>query len=535
MPDLDIIEISDQLAYNARLVASGMSEPQIRKRGMIDILGINCAVSYLQTKKLRIDTKRSVHTIPILFEEFKITDIYYGNYRIDVITLYKEKTIKIPKIHFNTDIIPDFYFVVQIGSRMKEAKMIGFIEAKSVLGCSGDSKFYYPTLDLIFDLNKFIAATKRSMPSRSLIGRHADCMGLFLKFIDNDLSSVYKSQMIQHLMSCDSCRSRFIDTMEFEKLANNIRHYPNLVKKYEHKIKILPEYVAPQATNDLEESLNKVFTQENVYQINNKSEIEYDDEPIQQESYEEQNFENDKQEVHTKIQSKKVIDSIFDEMKRVEVPQFKTIVKSKYRHAIIAMFVIFVILVSFAFISIKNAPNLAQDDMNMSEMQENLPNNMEDISQLPTLYDEDDYNPTHEARLLPNQRDISDYTITPPAQSQSSYTPSVAKISWEVPKSLIKKEEYTKFLQLAGKNIKLNLQNDLLLVNDIPINRLIALNIKVAANGDVQSVEMNQTSGSASIDASINKVVKDTLRYMKPPAHGIIARPVSISLTIELK
>ena len=44
-------------------------------------------------------------------------------YRIDVITLYKEKTIKIPKIHVDMDILPHFYFVVQIGSKIKEAKM----------------------------------------------------------------------------------------------------------------------------------------------------------------------------------------------------------------------------------------------------------------------------------------------------------------------------------------------------------------------------------------------------------------------------
>ena len=53
MPDLDIIEINDQLAQNARIIASGMSQPQIRKRGLIDMLGINCAISYLQNKKFR--------------------------------------------------------------------------------------------------------------------------------------------------------------------------------------------------------------------------------------------------------------------------------------------------------------------------------------------------------------------------------------------------------------------------------------------------------------------------------------------------
>ena len=155
MQDTDIIEINDEHAHNAKLLASNFSDSQIRKRGMIDMLGINCAINYLHAKKFRIDTKRSVYKIPLLFEEFKITDIYYGNYRIDVITLFKEKTVKIPKIQVDMDILPHFYFVVQIGSKIKEAKMVGFIEGKKVLSCSHDSKFYYPTLDMIFDIKKF--------------------------------------------------------------------------------------------------------------------------------------------------------------------------------------------------------------------------------------------------------------------------------------------------------------------------------------------------------------------------------------------
>ena len=58
--DVDIIEINDEQAQNAKLLASAMSSPQIRKRAMIDMLGISCAVNYLRAKKVRVDTKRSV-------------------------------------------------------------------------------------------------------------------------------------------------------------------------------------------------------------------------------------------------------------------------------------------------------------------------------------------------------------------------------------------------------------------------------------------------------------------------------------------
>ncbi len=523
MPNSDIIEINNRLADNAKFLASKLSKPQTRKRGMIDMLGINCAISYLKSKKLRIDTRKSVYSIPILFEEFKITDIYYNNYRIDVITLYKEKTVKIPKVHVDVDILPDFYFIIQIGAKIKEAKIIGFIEAKSVLGCSCDSKFYYPTLDLIFDLRRFMKIARQSVPTRTILGKHADCLGLFLKFIDNDLSNVYKSQLIQHLMNCDSCRSRFIDTMEFENVASNIRYYPELMSKYENKIEPALSPVSDEHSNMLEEELNRI----------EKDDIE-ETNPVQEETKTEYGeteiAEPDAIKQDEPVSNKKVIDSIFREMHRIEVPHIKTIIKSKHRHKIIAFAVMFVIIIVFSFISISSIANLQKENKTIEQMQEGF----DDVSEFEMLYGVDEDNPTHQARLIPKQRDINSFDIQQPVNSQPAYSPSVTNIAWEAPENLVKKQNYTNFLQLAGKNIKLNLQNDLLLVRDVPVNRLVKVNITVASSGEVQAIKLVQTSGSGVIDASVNKVIKDTLKYMKPPAHGIVGKPVDISLTIGL-
>jgi len=71
MNNIDIIEINDEQAYNAKFLASGLSEAHIRKRGMIDMLGINCAINYLYAKKIKTSTQKSVYKVPLLFEEFK--------------------------------------------------------------------------------------------------------------------------------------------------------------------------------------------------------------------------------------------------------------------------------------------------------------------------------------------------------------------------------------------------------------------------------------------------------------------------------
>ena len=50
----------------------------------------------------------------IILEEFKITDIYYANHRIDVISNYNSNITKIPKVHVDYDIMADYYIIIKL-------------------------------------------------------------------------------------------------------------------------------------------------------------------------------------------------------------------------------------------------------------------------------------------------------------------------------------------------------------------------------------------------------------------------------------
>lgn len=530
----EIIEIDNDEAYEAKVLASGLSSEQTRKRAMIDYLGINCARQYLSYKKIKTDNKRSVYKIPFLFEEFRISDLYYGNYRIDVITLYKEKTIKIPKIHVDMEILPNFYLIVQIGSRIKEAKIVGFIDTKDILNCSHDSKYYYPTLDLIFPVGRFANIVKRPAPQKTVIGRHVDCLGLFLKFIDNDLSSVYKRQLIQHIMNCDSCRTRFIDVMEFEKLASNIHHYPQLIKKYENKEDI--ENTLLQ--NDKYEE-NKVSLEE---AIKHSDKIKAAAAVSQSESSQDtkQNFidlpkpdninietiypadEDEKNKLKTvqmfdipergnknKI-TKKIIDVIFNEMPKMELPAIKTLMKTKNKRIIMATVLAFLVLGSFALISINGVNEAMEEKQQMEAVEEYNANDYPLEYDLPPA----DGN----ARLIRRSKDINDYTINQPISTKPTYSPTITDVAWEASQKIVQKDSFAKYLKMAGKNIKLNLQNELLLISDVPTNRQAMVEVILASSGQVLKVETYQSSGSIAVDDAIRKSVIDTLRSMKPPS-----------------
>ena len=537
MADIDILEINDEQAQGAKLLASALSEPSTRKRGMIDMLGISCAVNYLIANNFRIDTQKSVYKIPKLFEEFKITDIYYKNYRIDVITLYKEKNIKIPKIHHDMDILPNFYFIVQIGSKIKEAKMVGFLDAKNINSCSHDSRFYYPTLDMLFGLNKFSSMTVHSVSTKTLLGKHIDCLGLFLKYIDGDLSSIYKRQMIQHLMNCDSCRSRFIDTVEFDKLANNIRYYPELMKKHalkssatntEAQVPVKSKFAA------MEDSINASAAENSapVAVLEKEDSIEQNENNDNSDNFDNQeNQNNEPKEIdifdfsdkEKNQSSKKIIDTIFNGIPKFEIAQIKTIANAKNRRIILISVIMLFVLSSFALISIKGTtPNLSENDIVGFEEP------FEDD------FDNDYSYGSGVNSFEQREKKLDDFVAVQKTIAQPTYSPSITRITWEAPESIAKKESYQKYLQLAGKNIKLNLQNELLLVNDVPANKSVRIDIRVTADGDVDSLKLVSSSGSNQIDAAARKVIRETLNYMKPPSHGIVSKPIDITLVAEL-
>ncbi|GBF22897.1 hypothetical protein tpqmel_0301 [Candidatus Gastranaerophilus sp. (ex Termes propinquus)] len=111
---------------------------------------------------------------------------------------------------------------------------------------------------------------------------------------------------------------------------------------------------------------------------------------------------------------------------------------------------------------------------------------------------------------------------------------NISKVSWEVPENIANKNAYKKFLQMVGKNIKLNLQNDLLLTNDYAKNNTIKVDIKISGNGNIESIKIKDGSGSSSIDGIIKKSVGETLSYMKPPGTGLINKGVEVTLVISL-
>ena len=110
-----------------------------------------------------------------------------------------------------------------------------------------------------------------------------------------------------------------------------------------------------------------------------------------------------------------------------------------------------------------------------------------------------------------------------PAATPVSYT-GVSKLSWEVPDYLSYSDNIKKYLQTAGKSIKLTLSSDLLLVNEYAYSNQMKVDLKLSSDGNLKASNIVKSSGSSQIDKIVLQTVKDTLNVIKP-ATGEVPTP----------
>lgn len=528
-----LLKITEDQTEYAKMVASKMSHPLSRKRGMIDLIGITSAVNWFLASKMKVQVARSLHRVPKLLEEFKITDIYYNNYRIDVITVFREKNVKIPRIHAEFDIMPHFYLVVQIGTMLKETKIIGYLNPADILSSKKDNKFFYPPEEKLKSAEDLKRIIKVPGPIPSIIGKHLECMGLFLRFIDGELSSSYKKMLIQHLLSCETCTKKLIDVIEFDNAAKNARIYPRTVEKYYNKYLIHKKQTTQEQNIAVPGAAPQMPRKNSMTGMLDKAALARE---ANTQNTQKQPMMSAAQRAAQSLKKNTIDYIIFRDKPEFEgTPDGVVVPQKSGKKKAVIMAVWGIILVGIIAFAVTRHSGSAPDSISNADTEysaeegelafEDTPDNMGGGTEnLP----EDFYNSTAGYYGKDN-----DYALASEANGEPIIA-TINKVSWEVPENLADKTNYKKFLQLVGKNIKLNLQNDLLLSNDTAKNSLIKVDIKFTHNGDIQSLKIAQTSGSNQIDEIIKKSVRETLSYMKPPQSGFGTKSAEITLVIEL-
>ena len=109
----------------------------------------------------------------------------------------------------------------------------------------------------------------------------------------------------------------------------------------------------------------------------------------------------------------------------------------------------------------------------------------------------------------------------------------LSQISWEAPEIVLKTPVYNKYLIDVGKNLKINLQNQFIEINETVYQTKFQLQILIDTNGTVADVKILQASGNENVDNLIVSTTKQTLNYIKPPVVDSIKDPQILILEFE--
>lgn len=110
---------------------------------------------------------------------------------------------------------------------------------------------------------------------------------------------------------------------------------------------------------------------------------------------------------------------------------------------------------------------------------------------------------------------------------------TISKVAWEVPEELAYNDSFRKYLQIAGKSLKLNLQNNLLLATEMAYSNKVVIDLTISKDGSLQSSDISISSGSKQIDKIVLQSVKETLKYLKMPSNELSGQSAIATLIIS--
>lgn len=94
---------------------------------------------------------------------------------------------------------------------------------------------------------------------------------------------------------------------------------------------------------------------------------------------------------------------------------------------------------------------------------------------------------------------------------------SITKLSWQISEKLAVEPSVKEYLQTAGKNIQMNLQNDLANAADVAFNNSVKVSFEIAPDNTLKGIQVLESSGSDKIDEVITKSIRNTLKYVSVP------------------
>lgn len=218
----DIIKIDEQDLKDAGLSSADFSNEQKRKRAFANVLAARLGMKFLFSQKLEANNLFSMYSIQKILENLDISDVNLSEIRIDVRLVFNHEEIFIPKTHFQYDIQPDLYLILQLGQDMKEAQCLGFFEPFNVNKENQNEDYFffeYEKLQKPEELKKFLSNFVPEPRKTSSPTEIEEAEDLILGLIDDEITEVEREFLYNQLYKNASLREKFVEFENFELIS----------------------------------------------------------------------------------------------------------------------------------------------------------------------------------------------------------------------------------------------------------------------------------------------------------------------------
>lgn len=229
----NIIKIDAEDVKDAKLSSAGFPNGSLKQRAFVDVLGARLAMKSLFSQKIEANNFYSLYSVHSVLKELDIADIYFQGIKIDVRLVFNSDEIFIPKSHFEYDLLPDVYVVLQLKEDFSAAEFLGYFEPQDINKENANKDYYFYESDKLHnpqELKEFLESFIVEDNFKSTEEDAQKAESLFLEFIDKEISQQNKLFLLKQLANSVSLREKIVELENFELMSTQVATRPDLLQ-----------------------------------------------------------------------------------------------------------------------------------------------------------------------------------------------------------------------------------------------------------------------------------------------------------------
>ncbi|MCD7740261.1 MAG: hypothetical protein LUH11_02820, partial [Candidatus Gastranaerophilales bacterium] len=223
--------VIDEKAHSyARIYASLLSNEYQRKRAYASITALYGFINLVEkTPEYKLQKSMTLFRNPLINEQYEVSDLYINGWHLDVRVVTGSDAVLVPKIHYDSNLVPDFYVVIKIDYSVKNAELIGIADTSAVKAEGFDYHYFSIPFHSLISYEEFLKKVKKEKEINLSENSHDLFREYYLGLMDNEIDIQKRNQIIKHLFQCSECRTEFCCFTGFEMVSANAAKYPDIL------------------------------------------------------------------------------------------------------------------------------------------------------------------------------------------------------------------------------------------------------------------------------------------------------------------